>query len=188
MATDANEVVVGANGHVYVAPVGTTGPTDSTTALDAAFIDVGYISEDGAGVSDSKDIENIGAWQSLYPLRRIVTGREFNITFALRQWNATTVPFAFGGGDVTDEGGGEFKYVPPAAGEIDERALVLEWEDGDKHYRLHVPRGMVAETVDTTFARNAASDLPITYSVLPVDDTTDPYELFTDDPAFAAAS
>ena len=34
-------------GAVYRAPVGTTLPTDATTALDEAFVCLGYISEDG---------------------------------------------------------------------------------------------------------------------------------------------
>ena len=34
-------------GAIFVAPLGTDLPTDATTALDAAFQNVGYISEDG---------------------------------------------------------------------------------------------------------------------------------------------
>lgn len=34
-------------GAVFVAPVGTDLPTDATTALNAAYQNVGYISEDG---------------------------------------------------------------------------------------------------------------------------------------------
>jgi hypothetical protein len=41
MALDSDNVRVAVSGAVYVAPTGTTAPTDSGTALDAAFIDLG---------------------------------------------------------------------------------------------------------------------------------------------------
>lgn len=39
----------GANksGYIWVAPMGTTAPTDATSELDAAFVGLGYLSEDG---------------------------------------------------------------------------------------------------------------------------------------------
>ncbi len=188
MPLNADEVVVGSNGQAYVAPVGTTAPTDSGSALDTDFVELGYISEDGATITDNKDVENIGAWQSFYPLRRIITGRELNVGFALRQWNGDTVKLAFGGGTVAANGAGEWEYTPPDPEELDERALVLDWQDGDKHYRLYVPRGIVTETVETNLTRSSAADLPITYGALPVDDVTPVYTLLTDDPSFSGGS
>ena len=41
MALDSGNVRVGVTGVVYVAPLGTTLPTDETSAPDAAFQDVG---------------------------------------------------------------------------------------------------------------------------------------------------
>ena len=49
-------------GSIFVAPAGTTLPTDATTALDAAFKNAGYISEDGVTNNNSKSIEKIKAW------------------------------------------------------------------------------------------------------------------------------
>ena len=49
-------------GHVFRAPIGTTLPTDATTALDNAFIDMGYISDDGVTVADTRDSETVKAW------------------------------------------------------------------------------------------------------------------------------
>ncbi len=50
MGNDAKNVSVGkplATGAIFVAPIGTTAPTDAKTALNEAFKCVGYVSEDG---------------------------------------------------------------------------------------------------------------------------------------------
>ena len=49
-------------GAIYVAPLGTTLPTDATTELDSAFVNVGYISEDGYTNSNSAETDSINAW------------------------------------------------------------------------------------------------------------------------------
>lgn len=180
---DESEVVVGANGTVYVAPVGTTAPTDSDTALNGAFVDLGYTSEEGINFTDSKEVESIAVWQSFYAARRIVASRDMMVSFALRQWNEDTLTLALGG-SVADNGGGEYEFTPPSPEEIDERAMVIEWTDGTKDYRLYVPRGMVTEAVETQIVRTQAADLPISFSATPAAGS-DPYTIFTNDPAFA---
>ena len=49
-------------GAISYAPTTTTLPTDATTALDAAFVNVGYISEDGVTQGITRDSEKIKAW------------------------------------------------------------------------------------------------------------------------------
>jgi hypothetical protein len=192
MGNDASQVVIGANGRIYTGPIDTPAPTDSGSALDAGFVNLGYTSENGANFTEGKDVADISAWQSFYPIRKVVTGRSVAIAFTLRQWNRDTVEFSLGG-TVVDEGGGEFSYTPPEPEELDERSLILEWEDGDKHYRLYMPKGIVAENVTTELMRTAAADLPVTFAATdPGTDESDAripvYTLFTDDPAFAAGS
>ena len=62
---DATQVTAGkpkVGGHVFRAPVGTALPTDATTALNAAFKDMGYISEDGVTNANSPESSVIKAW------------------------------------------------------------------------------------------------------------------------------
>lgn len=49
-------------GAIYRAPVGTTLPENATTALDAAFKSLGYISDDGLTNSSSMESDKIKAW------------------------------------------------------------------------------------------------------------------------------
>lgn len=185
MAKDVDEIVVGANGTVRTAPVGTAAPADEVAAPVAAWIDLGYTSEDGVTFTDAKTLEPIPVWQLFNPARRIVTEREVTVAFTLRQWNVQTVPFALGGGAVTEPTPGHYKYTPADPEDIDEKALMIDWQDGTKHYRLIVVRGMVSESVETQIVRTAAADLPVTFMVNGVDSGAAWY-LLTDDPAFEA--
>lgn len=49
-------------GAVSVAPLGTVLPTDAKTALNEAFKNLGYISEDGLNNENSPESEKIKAW------------------------------------------------------------------------------------------------------------------------------
>jgi len=186
MAQDATEVVVGANGDVYVAPVGTNLPLDVDDALDPAFSEaLGFTSEDGVTATDGKTTENIGAWQSFYPLRTLVTERNFTVAFVLRQWNQDTVSLAFGGGTFTATGS-HTTYTPPDPAYIDERVLIVDWEDGDDQFRLVVPRTIVSEDVETQITRTAAADLSITMTVLAPAEGNEPWLFMTNAVRFSS--
>lgn len=166
MAVDANDVVVGANGAVYVAPAGTAVPTTPTAALNAAFIEVGYVSEEGVTFTGGVEQEDINAWQSFYPIRKLITARSAGVEFVMRQWNENTVKLAFGGGTIK-RNGAVTTYVPPTPTEFDVRALVVQWADGVNDYRLVIPRGQVTGEVSTQLVRNSAADLPVSFEATP---------------------
>lgn len=184
MAVDADEIVVGANGSVYVAPVGTAGPTDTTTALNASFIDLGYVSDDGVEITPGMDSADINAWQSFYPVRRIVTARTLEISLTLLQWNEDSIELAFGGGSVATNVG-VYTYTPPSPDEIDYRAMVVEWADDTKNYRLHIPKVLVTDTSSLSLNRTDPAGLALTFSAQGTDGAST-FSLITDDPAFAA--
>jgi hypothetical protein len=188
---DGQEAVVANDGQAYWAPVGTTLPavnSDPTTALASTWTGGGFVAEDGFGHNLARTIEDIRAMQSLTPIRRIKTEENINITFALMQWNETNLPFALGGGSVTSSGG-FYTYTYPAPEDgLEERSLVLDIADGDKHYRFVFERGNVSEPVETTFARNAAGVLPVTFGVLSPEGGGSPGYIVTDDANFAAGS
>lgn len=52
----------GVSGSVYRAAVDTTLPTDAVTALNAAFVSLGYVSEDGLTNGNSIDSTDIKEW------------------------------------------------------------------------------------------------------------------------------
>lgn len=186
---DSSELTVASSGQVYVAPVGTALPTTPNGALNAAFVGLGYLTEDGVTLSVSPDIQEFMAWQSRQAVRRELTAQEIQLAFQLEQWNEETVPLAFGGGAVTSVSGGYRYDFPLESDALDERALVIDADDGDRRTRFVFPRGNVTESVETQFVRSALAVLPITFKALqPADGSVACYGLFDDTVAFAPGS
>lgn len=186
MTKDADEIVVGANGSVYIGAVDAVIPASIATPLGTDWTDLGYVTEDGVSWTDGKTLQSIRAWQSFYDLRRIVESKEGSLAFSLMQWSGANVKLAFGGGAIAQPSAGVFRYTPPDPANIDERAMIVEWSDGAKDYRLAFPKGMVSENVETNLQRTSASLLPITFTLLG-QDGVQPFILDTNDPAFADA-
>lgn len=187
MPNTSSEVVVAANGSIHVAPVGTALPDSLSDTLDPLFAEIGFVTQDGVTWTDGKTVTEHRAWQSRYPIRRTVDERSGMLAFQMLQWNTDTTILAFGGGAVTEPVVGEFRYTPPEPEELDERALVARWQDGDKSYQLIFPRGMVLENVETNLTASAMAALPITFGLLAEDDEP-PYFFDTDDPAYEIGS
>lgn len=182
MPQDASEVRVGASGDIYVAPDGTAQPAAVTTVLNAAFgTSLGYLTDDGVAVTDGKTTTDIGAWQSFYPVRSIVTAREFTVGFTLQQWRGTNLKLAFGGATVTGSAP-SWRLSPPAASVIDVKVLVCDWQDGGYLYRLVVQRATLSDNVTFNLQRSAGAGLGLTMKVL-APTSGDPWYILTNDPA-----
>jgi hypothetical protein len=137
----------------------------------------------------SPTIEEFMAWQSRQAVRRELTAQELQVAFQLEQWNEETVPLAFGGGEITSVSGGYRYDFPTESDALDERALVVDADDGDRRTRFVFPRGNVTESVETQFQRSALALLPITFKALqPADGSAAGYALFSDEVAFAPGS
>jgi hypothetical protein len=189
-ANDSTQLVVAGNGAIFVAPLETPLPTDVTGSLDTAFVELGYATEEGVTLTCTPDIKDFGAWQSLQAIRRIRNAQEIEAAFELQQWNSDTVQFAFGGGEITEPSTGVFRYEFPEAGDaLDERAMVIDAQDGDRNIRFVFPRGNVTEAVSSKFQATDRAILPIGFKMLkPTDGSPTAAVLFDDDLAFSAAS
>jgi hypothetical protein len=180
---DADAIVIAGTATLYVAPAGTTMPASLSASLNAAFVELGYSTEDGVKFTDSKTVQGVRPHQSFYEVRRFVTERASSVEFSLLQWDADTVPLAFGGGSITSPAAGEYRYTPPDPEDIDERAVVIDITDGDRHFRIGIPKAMVSSSVESTFARTGPAMLPITLDVLGTDGTA-PWVIDSDDAAW----
>jgi hypothetical protein len=185
-----DEMTVAADGEIYIGDVGVTLPTDATSAVGTGLFGLGLTSEDGVTFINTPEITDFRSWQSRQATRRERTGEEVQAAFSLQQWNEESVPFALGGGTITNPSTGVYKYTPPEAGDpVDERAMVIDLVDGDRKMRIVYPRGSVTEAVESQFQAAALAVLPITFKALRPADGSSTYEIyFNDADAFASGS
>lgn len=186
------EIVVALDGSVNLAPVseGLVLPED-LEALDKDFSDLGYQSSDGVAFSVTPSVTDIEAWQSATPVRKIVTARALSLKFTALQWNISTFAAAYGGGAWTEldppsppSTPGLYRYDPPAdEDDLVDYAAVVDFVDGEKHYRLVVKEGNITDSVETNLARGSASVIPITINALTPDGDDTSWYLVSDDPA-----
>jgi len=186
---DAGEIVVGSHGTAYVAAVGATAPTAHDSSLAAAtWTSLGYLTEDGITKSSDVETAEIKAWQSFHPIRREVVGRTERFSFALMQWDTDNIIVAFGGGTVEAAGTG-YKYTPPQDSDaLNEKALVIDVNDGSNTLRFYAPRVTIVEGVETTFKRGEAAILPITFDVLEPTSGGDSSSLFIGNSGWSTGS
>ena len=164
MAKDSANLQYGGDGAVYLGPVGTAAPTDVATALNAAFIEFGYTTEDGVTITPSTNTNSIPAWQSFYPIDRRVTSRDLTVSFSLLEVKADTFELNFDGTWAT--AGGVHTFTPSSPETLTYKALVVEWEDGAEITRLHIPKVMVSDPGAMQIRRSDPSTLDMTLGLV----------------------
>ena len=149
-------------GAVFRAVAGTTMPTDATTALAAAFKEMGYISEDGVTNSKSNDSDTIRDWggDAVYEAESNVEDTfQFTMIEALNPevlkavHNAANVTGALATGITVEVNGDEHES---AAWVIDMilRNGVLK--------RICIPDASISEVGEVVYRRNEAIGYQIT--------------------------
>ncbi len=190
MALSESEVVVAGTGHLWAAEYGAAtipAPNSDPTTIPAGFVDLGYTEEDGVTLRGTVEITEFNVWQNTSPVRRSRTLQVQEIEAPLVQWNEATLVAAFGGGTV-DTSGGFPTYTFPVAGDaLAEYAIVLDWQDGDRNFRLVVPRmNSGLEDVEVQLNADNMATLPLLLRSLAT--VTAPYIISDDAAAFVASS
>lgn len=165
-------------GDVYVGAVGTTAPTNTTTALNAGFHPLGLLSEDGLTEMREEDSTDHYAWGSI--LVR-TTRSKHKRTFKVSVLEDNRIVFDLvnpGSTNVLASGvQGRTVKVPGS----NPKAFVFQMTDGDYISRISIPRAEVTEVGDVV--RNEADMVtreltitvyPTSAGVLYTEYTTDP--------------
>ena len=164
MANTTSNVTVGkpkVGGAIFYAPVGSTLPTDATTALDAAFTGVGYISEDGFTNSITIESETIKDWGGENVLV-VQTSKEETYQFTmLEALNPDVLKVVYGDDNVTGTLANGITVRSNAA-DLEAHAWVIDTIETDGAVVRHViPNASVSEIGDVQYVGNA----PVSYEI-----------------------
>lgn len=151
MALNADNVVVGITGKVYVGAASTTAPTSATSTLDAGFTDLGYVTADGVTFSTDRSTNQVRAWQNADLVREVVTEGTTTYQFTLLESTLDSVAAYFG---TEVDNTGKISLVPTATG--GRKSFVIDVVDGADVVRHYVPFGEILKIESQTIQNGEA--------------------------------
>jgi hypothetical protein len=152
MAVDATNVAAGSplvTGGILAAPIGTALPTNAYSALNAAFVGLGYADENGLRPSgDAASTTDIKAWGGAIVASLTDTPMVKRYRFTLIEvFNQDVNEFIYGTGNVTVTAAsgsvGTLIAVADKGTEPGPYSMAFEMRYGDKKKRIIVPNGKV---------------------------------------------
>jgi hypothetical protein len=182
MSLLASNVRVGVTGEVSVAPVGTAAPTSSIAALNASFIGLGYVSEDGVTKTPTLTSDKVRAWQNAALVRLLFTEKDWDLKFTLIE-SKGAVAGLFYASTVAVVSAGQWSLIPDTISP-DPRAFVLDVVDGSIHERIYVPTGYVTERGDVVYQNGDAIGREMTITCAFDSGIGAPFKIFTDNTAW----
>ena len=160
------------SGYIWVAPLGTAIPTDATTELDAAFVGLGYLSEDGltepASLTAGDDIVAAGG----------DTVAQADPTFS-KTWTGTCIEalnedllkVAYGSANVTVTAATAAKdgtiTVKEQAGDLEHHVVIDEMLKGGRKRRNVMPDATFLITGDISHVHTALVNFEFTINAYP---------------------
>lgn len=163
------------NADVYVAPLGTTAPTDVATAWAAAWKVVGLLSEEGMTEAREDDSTDHYAWGSIL-IRTTRSKHKRSFVVAVLE-DGLTVQGIVNPGSTSVTSAGP---TPPAGTVtrtirvpgVNIQAFGFQFADGTVTRRIAIPRGEVVEVGDVTYSDADLYMRELTINVLPASDGT----------------
>lgn len=185
MPTVADNVLVALTGSALVAPVGTTAPTLATTtwtAASVAWVDLGYVSEDGITESHEDDTAEIPAWQRGDVVRRLITGSSAQYQLMLIETTKAALELYHKGSPVV---GVHASGHGPASQQIssptvDRRAFGFDIIDGAKIVRMVIPQGEVTERGEIVYKNDEPIGFELTVTAYPASNGVHTIKYYSD--------
>lgn len=159
------------SGGILVAPLGTTLPTDETTALDAAFAAVGYATDDGVTRGESRDTDTKFAWggDTIAVLQKSIT---ITFKFTLAEYlNPLTQKLIYGDANVAETAAtstsGTKMAVSVTSTPPPHKAWVFEMISGVATDRIVIPNGQISDTDDVAYKDDDIASRGVTVTLFP---------------------
>ena len=170
MANVASNVSAGkpkTTGAIWVAPKGSTLPTDTATTLDVAFKCLGYCSDDGLTNSTDLESETIKAWGGDTVLT-IQTSKEDRFGFTLIEvLNEDVLKFVYGSTNVSGALSTGLTITANNA-DVEEVAIVIDMIMRDNSAkRIVIPDCKISEFGDVVYSDSEAVGYETTVTCMP---------------------
>lgn len=154
-------------GYVFSAAIASTAPTDAATALDAAFINLGYIDDSGITIKQGSTITEIRDWNGdlVAALDDEVSA---SITMTLMQTGVSTMKEIYGDANVTV--GVEvptplLKSVGFTGDPLPHKKYVWEMKNSRGLGRLLAEDGRITEVGDIKVVKKGVITYPVTVTL-----------------------
>lgn len=173
MAVTSANYVVGAVGHIYLAPADTAAPEATNAALSAPvtpWTELGFVGSGENGgdnlpswSSDGGDKTVLGAWNNS-AVRTITDALTETLNFTVSSFERTALQLytSADGGDTT----GRFDVLGTEVGKGVERALLVVIHDGPIRVGFYSPRANISRGDDITISQDDAVVFPLAATLL----------------------
>lgn len=152
-------------GTFSVAPLETTLPTNATSALDVAFVDLGNVGEDGysyAITRDTEDINNLNG-EAVYTIQNNYS-EEITVTL-IESSNADVLKLVYGDDNVTVAGSDI--TIKRNKNKLPRKSFCIDLLIDQGLARIVVPVGMVANIGDITYVHSDIIKYELTIKAYP---------------------
>jgi len=147
-------------GAVFRAPAGTALPTDASTALDTAYVELGFVSDDGISNANSAETDDVYAWGGT-PVLNVQNEKSDEWTMTLiESLNPNVLKTVYGEENVTVSGSAI--TVKSTASQLAESVYVIDMAlKGGALKRVVIPVGALSEVGEIVYK----DDEPIGYEI-----------------------
>lgn len=154
-------------GAIFVAPAGTAVPADATTPLAGAFVNLGYVSEDGLTNTVETDTNDVNAWGGDTVLSEQTSYKE-TFSFGLIEVKEAALAQYYGPENVSVDGSGNIT-VHHNGKVLPEQVAVVETVLADGRVkRTVIPKAKMSDrSGDVTYTDGDAITYPIVWNAKP---------------------
>lgn len=154
------------SGAIHRAPLGTPLPTSVDDQLNAAFADMGYVSEDGLTNSNTRSSENIVAWGGDIVLTsQTEYGDNFKMVF-IESTNIDVLKTVYGKNNVSGDIETGITVVANSA-ELDRASYVIDVILNNAKKRIVIPDASISEVGEIVYVDNDVIGYDTTLAALP---------------------
>jgi hypothetical protein len=175
-------------GGAFRAPLGTAVPADGTTALNAAFKNLGFVGEDGLTFSPSRSTDKRKAWGG-QTVKVLQTDYSETWSLTLIEYrNSDVQKSVFGDANVTTtaatSSAGTKVNVKHTAAVLPNGTWVFEMQEGAATTRVVLPNAQITEVGDVTYSDEEIVGYEVTLEAFADATGVNSYE-YTDDGVLA---